>query len=280
MPQNQDLSQPQSREVRPEEGLHVIHSFFRFRLDRMGAPGAPAATEARARFLEIAQSIAETPDTQLILFSCVGGRADWGLMLLGPELHALDQAFKNLTLHAAPGCFQEVFSYYSMTERSEYTTSKEEYSRMLWKSEGFQPGTKQHEEKLREFEERIQKYTRDRLYPRLPEWPVLCFYPMFKRRSPGQNWYSLPFEQRKELMKGHARVGRTYAGKILQLITGSTGLDDMEWGVTLFAKSTSEIRQIVYEMRFDPVSAEYAEFGKFFIGLVLPPDALLDRIGL
>jgi chlorite dismutase len=103
---------------------------------------------------------------------------------------------------------------------------------------------------------------------------------MSKRRGEADNWYALEFAQRKRLMGGHARVGRTYAGRVLQLITGSTGLDDEEWGVTLFARSTTEIKEIVYEMRFDEVSARYGEFGQFFVGLQLPLDALFRRLQL
>ena len=104
---------------------------------------------------------------------------------------------------------------------------------------------------------------------------------MSKRRGgAGQNWYALDFDSRKKLMGGHARVGRKYSGRVLQLITGSTGLDDMEWGVTLFARTTSEIKAIVYEMRFDEVSAHYAEFGEFFVGLQMPLDLLFARLNL
>jgi chlorite dismutase len=103
---------------------------------------------------------------------------------------------------------------------------------------------------------------------------------MSKRRNPGQNWYALSFEDRKRLMAGHARIGRTYSGRILQLITGSTGLDDMEWGVSLFAKTTSEIKAIVYEMRFDEVSSQYAEFGEFFIGIRMDIPDLCLRLNL
>jgi chlorite dismutase len=101
---------------------------------------------------------------------------------------------------------------------------------------------------------------------------------MGKRRAPEQNWYTLPFEKRKELMAAHGKVGRRWHGKILQLITGSTGLDDSEWGVTLFAHDTFEIKAIVYEMRFDPVSAHYADFGEFYIGLSVPLDELFRRV--
>jgi chlorite dismutase len=103
---------------------------------------------------------------------------------------------------------------------------------------------------------------------------------MSKRRSGSDNWYSLSYEARRELMAGHARVGRTYSGRILQLITGSTGLDEHEWGVTLLAKDTIDIKSIVYEMRFDEVSARYAEFGDFYIGMQLPLDELFRRVCL
>jgi chlorite dismutase len=103
---------------------------------------------------------------------------------------------------------------------------------------------------------------------------------MSKRRAAAANWFELPFEERKELMAGHARVGRTYAGRVLQLITGSTGIDDWEWGVTLLADDVVALKEIVYEMRFDPVSARYADFGPFFTGLVLPPLEACARVGL
>jgi chlorite dismutase len=109
---------------------------------------------------------------------------------------------------------------------------------------------------------------------------VLSFYPMSKRRGEQDNWYLLPFEERKRLMGGHARVGRSYRGRVLQLITTSVGLDDWEWGVTLLADDPKAIADIVYAMRFDEVSARYAEFGPFVTGLVLPPDQLMTRLGL
>ena len=126
----------------------------------------------------------------------------------------------------------------------------------------------------------MDAYHDARLHPRLPERAMIAFYPMSKRRAEGANWYSLPFEERRELMQGHARVGRTYAGRVLQLITGATGLDDWEWGVTLLADDPAVIKDIVYEMRFDEVSARYGEFGPFFVGLVMDPGAALARAGL
>ncbi|OYU98273.1 MAG: heme peroxidase, partial [Verrucomicrobiales bacterium VVV1] len=188
---------------------------------------------------------------------------------------------KQLTLSLGPDILSPVYSYLSQTERSEYTTSREQYAaETLIAEKAMTEGTPEFEAALKEFDDRMDHYLKHRLYPVLPDWPVVCFYPMSKRRSGGDNWYSLDYEARRKLMAGHARVGRTYSGRILQLITGSTGLDEYEWGVTLLAKDTIDVKAIVYEMRFDEVSARYADFGDFYIGMQLPLDELFRRICL
>ena len=116
--------------------------------------------------------------------------------------------------------------------------------------------------------------------PDMPDWQVFCFYPMSKRRSVGANWYANDFAKRRELMGGHAKTGRKYAGKVRQLITGSTGLDSHEWAVTLFAHDLFQVKSIVYEMRFDDVTALYGEFGDFYIGIQTPAAELLQRVML
>ena len=126
----------------------------------------------------------------------------------------------------------------------------------------------------------MAKYRHERVYPTLPDWPVVCFYNMTKRRGEQRNWYALPFEERRQSHGRSRKVGREYAGKIKQLITGSSGLDDAEWGVTLFARDTFQIKAIVYQMRFDAVSAVYGDFGEFYIGLQLPLDELFRRLQL
>ena len=127
---------------------------------------------------------------------------------------------------------------------------------------------------------RKAEYEHYRLYPELPDWEVMGFYPMSKRRLGGDNWYSLDFATRKKLMAGHARVGRKYGGRISQLITGSVGLDDFEWGVTLMAHQVDALKEIVYEMRFDEVTARFGEFGPFYINLRLAPPELWTHLHL
>ena len=206
------------------------------------SPGADA--EAIAAAVKACQA----DDHQVVSFAVLGHKADLGFMALGPDLWRLQQL--QAELHAAG--LEVADSYVSLTEVSEY-------------AQGMPP-------EMRE----------PRLHPQLPPEgkTVLCFYPMSKRREVGQNWFTLPFEERKELMYGHGKKGREYAGRILQVITGSTGLDDWEWGVTLFATDPVDLKQCVYEMRFDPASSVYAEFGAFITGLVAPVDEVLARVGL
>jgi chlorite dismutase len=211
-----------------------------YRVDRERAEREPGGGK---RVLDAVASL-EADDHQVLCFAVLGHKADFGVMALGPDLARL-QAFQH-ELAAAPLVAE--WSYVSLTERSEYTDD--------------------------------EARARQRLYPQLPPKQAICFYPMSKRRAAGANWYELGFDERKQLMSGHARVGRSYAGRVLQLITGSTGLDDWEWGVTLLADDPAALKEIVYEMRFDEVSARYAEFGPFVTGLVLPPAEALARVGL
>ena len=267
--------------VLPIEGRHVLHLFFRIDYTAWDLLEGSHRIAAKTALASLIQEIRATPGTQLLTFSIISPKADLGFMLLTSDLHIADAYAKQLALALGPGILMPEFSWFSMTERSEYTTSESEYAQQLEREENIAADSPEAKEKIEAFRTRMAKYLKDRLEPNLPDWPVVCFYPMSKRRGgTGQNWYALDFDARKKLMGGHARVGRKYSGRVLQLITGSTGLDDMEWGVTLFARTTSEIKAIVYEMRFDEVSAHYAEFGEFFVGLQMPLDLLFARLNL
>jgi hydrogen peroxide-dependent heme synthase len=267
--------------VLPVEGRHVLHLFFRVDYTVWDLLEGSHRIAAKTALASLIQEIRATPGTQLLTFSIISPKADLGFMLLTSDLHIADAYAKQLALALGPGILMPEFSWFSMTERSEYTTSESEYAQQLEREENIAADSPEAKEKIEAFRTRMAKYLKDRLEPNLPDWPVVCFYPMSKRRGgTGQNWYALDFDARKKLMGGHARVGRKYSGRVLQLITGSTGLDDMEWGVTLFARTTSEIKAIVYEMRFDEVSAHYAEFGEFFVGLQMPLDLLFARLNL
>ncbi|MDA8266861.1 MAG: chlorite dismutase family protein [Actinomycetota bacterium] len=200
----------------------------------------------RAR-LGAAVASARQAGDQVVTVSVLGHKADVGLMALGPDLRRL-RALQGAV--QAAGCTVTA-SYVSLTEVSEYAAGIPEEMRQA------------------------------RLYPQLPpaDKPAFCFYPMSKRRGDVHNWYAMGFEERKELMLGHGRVGRRFHGRVLQLITGSTGLDDWEWGVTLFATRPDDLKACVYEMRFDEASARFADFGPFWAGVVADLDEALDLSG-
>jgi chlorite dismutase len=266
--------------VIPREGWHVIHLFFHVEQAQWSLFSDEEKLEAKTNLAELVQEIRSTDSSQLLTFSMVTPKADIGFMLLTDDLHKANRFEKQLYRALGPDVLTPVYSYLSLTELSEYTTTEEQYAADLTRDEGIAAGSPEMETKLEEFRKRMAKYNSDRLYPNMPDWPVLCFYPMSKRRNENQNWYHLDYEARRKLMAGHARVGRTFAGRVRQLITGSTGLEEWEWGVTLFSHNTQDIKEIVYEMRFDEVSAIYAEFGDFYIGLQLPLDELFRRAGL
>jgi len=270
---------PESEKVIPREGWHVLHLFYHIEHSQWDLFSDEEKLEAKTSLAELVQEIRSVESTQLLTFSMVSPKADLGFMLLADDLHKANAFEKRLTRALGPGILAPAYSYLSMTELSEYTTTEEQYGEQL-KGEGVDPESAEFSEKIAEYNRRIEKYNQDRLYPNMPDWPVFCFYPMSKRRGEVHNWYGEEYETRRQLMAGHARVGRNWAGKIRQLITGSTGLDEYEWGVTLFAHNTQDIKEIVYQMRFDEVTVKYGEFGDFLIGLQLPLDELFRRVGL
>lgn len=187
-------------------------------------------------------------DHQVIPVAILGHKADLAFLAVGPDLWRLRRLQTELQ-HAG---LEICDSYLSLTELSEYSASVPD------------------------------KQKQARLHPVLPPEGMTswCFYPMSKRRNVGQNWFTLPYDERLELMYEHGTSGRKFAGRIVQLVTGSTGIDDFEWGVTLFAKHPDDLKQCVYTMRFDQASAHYAEFGPFYTGLLAPLDDILARVGI
>ncbi|MGD9418221.1 MAG: hydrogen peroxide-dependent heme synthase [Verrucomicrobiota bacterium JB025] len=275
------MSNSEIAPIVPREGWHVLHLFYHVDHGQWSLLGEDEKRQAKTQLTELVHEIRATPDTHLLVFSIATPKADIGFMLLTPDLQVANMYEKQLALSLGTDILTPAYSYLSQTERSEYTTSREQYAEETLVGErGLKEGSEEYESALKEFDDRMEHYLKHRLYPVLPDWPVICFYPMSKRRSGADNWYSLPYEERKRLMLGHARTGRAYSGRILQLITGSTGLDEYEWGVTLLAKDTIDVKSIVYEMRFDEVSARFGEFGDFYIGLQLPLDVLFRRVCL
>lgn len=185
---------------------------------------------------------------QVVTVAMLGHKADLAVMALSEDLWLLRRLQTKLTIAG----LDLVDSYLSLTEVSEYAAGVPDEMKQA------------------------------RLYPQLPPEgkQAWCFYPMSKRREHGQNWFTTEFDRRKELMYEHGASGRKFAGRLVQLITASTGVDDYEWGVTLFAERPDDLKDVVYTMRFDEASAVFAEFGAFYTGMVANAGAVLDEIGL
>lgn len=204
-----------------------------------------AAIEEFMAYLDKLQQADDAKTGAHAFYTVVGQKADFMLMTLRPtidELQELEAEFNKLTIadYTIPA-----YSYVSVVELSNYLASESD-------------------------EDPYQNpYVRGRLYPELPRNQYICFYPMDKKRDGEDNWYMLSMDKRKELMRSHGMIGRGYAGKVKQIISGSVGFDDFEWGVTLFSDDVLQFKKLVYEMRFDEVSARYGVFGSFFIGTLL-----------
>ena len=190
----------------------------------------------------------QADDHQVVPVALVGHKGDVCFLTVGPDLWRL----RRFQTEVEAAGLSVVDSYVSLTEVSEYAQGMPEERK------------------------------RPRLYPELPPEgkPAFCFYPMSKRRGPDHNWYELPYEDRERLMLDHGSSGRKFAGRILQLITGSTGLDDHEWSVTLFGVHPDDLKACVYTMRYDEASARYAEFGEFVTGMVGTLDEVLAAVGV
>ncbi len=266
--------------VKLRQGIHVMHLFYKIDRVRWAQVQAGASAESRAKLEALCAANIGPCVPRISTFAVIGGKADLAFILYAAEAGQLAQMHRDLEACFPAGSLTTIYSYLSITELSEYATTEEDYKNMLVRGEKLEPGAEAFQKRWEEMMAKKKEYEHYRLYPELPDWPVMSFYPMNKKRHLADNWYSLDFDTRKKLMAGHGRVGRKYAGRITQLITSSTGLDDWEWGVTLVAQQLDDLRDIVYEMRFDEVSARYGEFGVFYQSLRLDPAALWSHLRL
>lgn len=209
----------------------------------------------------------------------VGSAADVMLVHFRPTLDELGDAQRAVSREPLFDLMRPVYTFLSITEAGLYHASAQLASEA--EARGGSVGDEQYQTQMAERvgAERKSAQVRKRLFPVLPsEMPYVCFYPMSKRRDAEQNWYTLPLEERSRLMQAHGLTGRRYAGRIVQVITGAIGLDAWEWGVTLFARDPLDFKKLVTEMRFDEVSAKYAEFGDFYVGRVRSPEEWLASL--
>jgi chlorite dismutase len=226
----------------PTVGWGVLHLFC-----HVGAPSGPGgAAPVDAEAVVAAVKRCQADDHQVVSFAVLGHKADLGFLALGPDLWRLRRLQADLQLAG----LRITGSYVSLTETSEYA------------------------------QDLPPEMVEPRLHPRLPPpgMRAVCFYGMSKRREAGANWYATPFEDRKRMMYEHGTSGRAFRGRVLQLVTGSTGVDDWEWGVTLFAGDPADLKEVVHRLRFDEASARFGEFGPFYAGMVAEVEEVLSEV--
>ncbi len=252
---------PDRRDPPPtDEGWYVLHDFRTVDWDAWRATPERDRRRAVEEAVDHLQSTAAVEDAEegvSAVYSVLGHKADLLLLHMRPstaDIGALERRFEAMDFAEFT---ERATSFVSVTEASGYSERARDYfTGDLDEDSG------------------LYNYIQTRLKPAVPDATHVCFYPMDKRRQPSQNWYDLPFEERAEHMDAHGDIGRDYAGQVQQMITGAIAIDDWEWGVTLWGDDLTEMKDLLYEMRFDPSTSQYADFGPFYVGRRFPPGDL------
>ena len=249
------------------EGFATLHQMMRFRWTAWHALNESTRREIADEASGLLAQMESRPQGQSALFSLLGHKGDLMLVHFRDRFDELNQAELDLRRLRLSGYLEPVHSYLSVIELGLYESTLKTYKALA--ERGVEPHSEEWNKAIQETVARQKEAMKPRLYPAMPPNRYLCFYPMNRLRGEEKNWYTLPMEERQRQMNEHGLVGRRYAGEVKQIITGSIGFDDWEWGVDLFADDPLVFKKLIYEMRFDEVSAEYALFGQFFIGLRL-----------
>ena len=248
------------------EGYSVLHQMFRFRWAEWRKQGEVRRAEITR---EVAEAFSAREEVgQFAAYSMLGHKGDLMLVHFRDSFDDLNEAELLLNRTGLKEFLEPMHSYLSVIELGLYDSSVKLFRQLT--ERGLVPLTDEWKKEVEETMERQKQAMRPRLFPKIPASRYLCFYPMDRRRGEDKNWYTLPIEERGRQMEEHGMVGRRYAGRVQQIITGSIGFDDWEWGVDLFAADPLVFKKLIYEMRFDQVSAVYAAFGQFYVGLRIP----------
>ncbi|PGF16373.1 heme-dependent peroxidase [Natrinema sp. CBA1119] len=247
------------RPPQTEEGWYVLHDFRSIDWDAWrNAPERrrSQAIEEGIDYLAASEAVDDADEGESATFAVLGHKADLLVLHLRPTLADIDTLERRFEHTALAEFTERADSYLSVTEVSGYMS--EDY----------------FDEDAEVEDTGLERYIESRLKPEIPDSEFLSFYPMSKRRGPDHNWYELPFDERADYLANHGEIGKGYAGRVTQIISGSVGLDDFEWGITLFGDDPTDVKELLYEMRFDPSSSRFAEFGRFLSARRFPPEHL------
>jgi hydrogen peroxide-dependent heme synthase len=255
------------------EGASVLHQMMRFRWSAWRGLAAAQRREVLAEAAELLSRMEQPAEgRQSACFSLIGHKGDLMLVHFRRSFEELNQAELAIARLRLSDYLEPVNSYLSIVELGLYESTTKIYTDLAGK--GVQPNSDEWKREIEAALERQRQAMAPRLWPEIPAAKYLCFYPMDRRRGESVNWYTESMADRKRMMHEHGMVGRRYAGEVRQIITGSIGFDDWEWGVDLFAEDPLVFKKLIYEMRFDLVSAVYALFGTFVVGLRTPASRL------
>jgi hydrogen peroxide-dependent heme synthase len=259
------------------EGYACLHQMMRFRWTAWRALNEQRRREITREAANLLAEMEAKAGGQSALFSLLGHKGDLMLVHYRESFDELNQSELALAGLQLSDYLEPTMSYLSVIEMGLYESTLKTYKSLA--EQGVEPHSRDWNKAIQETIARQKEAMKPRLYPAMPKNRYICFYPMDRKRGEGKNWYTLPMEERQRQMNEHGLVGRRYAGDVKQIITGSIGFDDWEWGVDLFADDPIVFKKLIYEMRFDEVSAVYALFGSFYVGLRCPGNSLHQWLG-
>jgi hydrogen peroxide-dependent heme synthase len=254
------------------DGSYLLHQMFRLRWTAWHALSTAEQASVLDQATAIFHGMEANKQEATALFSMLGHKGDLMLVHFRQTLDSLNRAELELAHSKLLEFLEPTTSYLSVVELGLYEASVNLYAALTAK--GQQPGTAEWNREVEAELAKQRQAAAPRLWPEIPQRRYLCFYPMNKFRGEARNWYSEPIRERQRMMREHGMIGRHYAGRVNQIISGSIGLDDWEWGVDLFADDPLVFKKLVYEMRFDEASAVYGLFGTFYVGLRFPAGQL------
>jgi len=254
------------------EGWSILHQMFRVRFDALRDLSRPAAAELAAEAASALEAMSQGGAGTTTPVTLLGHKGDFMLLHFRRSFEALQEAQLRVSALGLSRYLEATTSYVSVVELGMYEMTAQVHARL--NAQGLKPGSEEFEKAFEAEMAEQRKRVEGRLYLEVPHRRFVCFYPMNKRRGEAKNWYAVPVEERGRMMRDHGVIGRHYAGAVTQIISGSIGFDDWEWGVDLFADDPLVFKKLIYEMRFDEASAWYAEFGAFYTGLQFSPSEL------
>jgi hydrogen peroxide-dependent heme synthase len=254
------------------EGAGVLHQMARVRWPAWRALGAGEQSSILAEAVPVLAEMERNASGQSALYSLLGHKGDLMLVHFRNSFDELNDAELRLARMRLWDFLEPTHSYLSIIELGLYESTAKTYGSLV--ARGIQPHSPEWKSEIESVLERQKQAMRPRLFPEIPPNRYACFYPMDRRRGEDKNWYQLPMAERQRQMSEHGMIGRRYAGEVRQIISGSIGFDDWEWGVDLFADDPLVFKKLIYEMRFDEVSAVYGLFGSFYVGLRYPAAGL------